>query len=506
MHAGTTGRPRIFVLGLDADRTSGAPGPDPILDEEMRRALGSPALPTTGERIAQQRWALARALATLRGRITLSCAMSGDLSERAIGPSPALLQAHRILEASPGADYDALRDALGAPACAVPSRSSGVLDLRDAWLSALTDGKRLLDGSDAVCLGHAGLAAGLSARASRIGTALSAHHGLVPAAAGAFDPRKSKRAISPSSLEELAKCPLSWFYRRGLGLRLPEEPAYDPAQWLDARQRGSLLHEVFEAFVRELMPHQELVGTDDARNALERIVEDALARWRTAVPPPSESVLESEGAEIREAARAFLAMEEEWLPRTGARWHVPELAFGPRAPAWFALPDGSRIPIHGRIDRVDQLPGGGLVVIDFKTGSATVHRKSPKQGAFNGGRSLQAPIYAVAAATVLEGTVVAFEYRFPTVKGENTRVVYGQDEIALAGPVVQQLLDHVVTGHFLPTLDKADCSFCDCQPICRVRLDKEDRLTLSPRAAWAKANAAGLPAYAAMLARRGVRQ
>jgi ATP-dependent helicase/nuclease subunit B len=328
----------------------------------------------------------------------------------------------------------------------------------------------------------------------------------VPAAAGAFDPRKSKRAISPSSLEELAKCPLAWFYRRGLGLRLPEEPAYDPSQWLDPRQRGSLLHEVFETFVRELLPQQQLVGTDAGRNTLERIVEDALARWRTTVPPPSESVFESEGTEIREAARAFLAMEEEWLPRTGARWHVPELAFGPRAPVSFTLPDGSSIPIHGRIDRVDQLPGGGLVVIDFKTGSATMHRKSPKQGAFNGGRSLQAPIYAAAAAAVLEGTVVAFEYRFPTVKGENTRVVYRSEEIALAGPVVQQLLDHVVTGHFLPTLDKADCSFCDCQPVCRVRLDKEDRLTLSPRAAWAKEHAATLPAYAAMLERRGARR
>jgi hypothetical protein len=89
------------------------------------------------------------------------------------------------------------------------------------------------------------------------------------------------------------------------------------------------------------------------------------------------------------------------------------------------------------------------------------------------------------------------------VKGENARVVYDRAEIAAAGPVVQQLLEHVAQGQFLPTLDKSDCSYCDCQPVCRVRLDKEERLAVSPRAAWAKAHAAGIPAYAAMLLRRG---
>lgn len=385
----------------------------------------------------------------------------------------------------------------------MPSPASGLLDLRDAWMTALSDGTRLLDGREVVRLAHVGLSTGLDAYVLSTGAVLSAQHGLVPAAAGAFDPRRSRRAISPSSLEELAKCPLAWFYRRGLGLRLPEEPEYDSGQWLDSRQRGSLLHEVFEAFANALMTCQEQVGTDAARTALESIVADAVAAWREQVPPPSESVFESEAREILEAARAFLAMEEDRKRLTGARWHASELAFGPGAPASFVLPDGTALPIHGRIDRVDVLPDGGFVIIDFKTGSAGSHRKQPKQGAFNGGRSLQAPIYASAAETVLEGKVVAFEYRFPTVKGENARVVYDRAEIAAAGPVVQQLLEHVAQGQFLPTLDKSDCSYCDCQPVCRVRLDKEERLSVSPRAAWAKAHAAGIPAYAAMLLRRG---
>jgi ATP-dependent helicase/nuclease subunit B len=500
IHAGTTGRPRVFVLGLDADRTSGAGATDPILDEEIRRQLASPALPTTAQRIAQQRWTLARALASLRGHVTLSCATSGDLSGRVLGPSPVLLRVHRLLANDPVADYVALRAALGAPAGAIPSTKVAPIDGRDAWLGALHDGKVLRDGTTVVCAAHPGLDRGRAAHEARNGTDIGAQHGMVRAAAGHFDPRNTRRAISPSSLEELAKCPLAWFYRRALGLRLPEEPVYDAAAWLDSRQRGSLLHTVFERFAAEHLHCQELLGTPAVREALERIVREELDAWRAKVPPPSDSVFDSESDEIRTAARAFLAMEKERRRQTGARWHVPELEF---AAAQFALSGGRTIAIHGRIDRVDVEPDGSYLIIDFKTGSSKVHRKQPKQGPFNGGRSLQAPLYAAAAAAELGGTVSAFEYRFPTVKGESAVVRYEQADLAVAGAVVEELLGHVVQGHFLPTLDKDDCRFCDCKPVCRVSEDDAERVTDSPRAAWAKRNAPGIAEYAAMLRRRG---
>src|SRR5690606_11166271 len=38
-HAGTTGRRRIFVVGLDADRTGAVTRQDPLLTESIRTAL-----------------------------------------------------------------------------------------------------------------------------------------------------------------------------------------------------------------------------------------------------------------------------------------------------------------------------------------------------------------------------------------------------------------------------------------------------------------------------------
>ena len=43
--------------------------------------------------------------------------------------------------------------------------------------------------------------------------------------------------------------------------------------------------------------------------------------------------------------------------------------------------------------------------------------------------------------------------------------------MAPAAALVEQLLEHVATGHFLPTLDASDCSSCDCRPICRVQVN-----------------------------------
>jgi len=413
-----------------------------------------------------------------------------------------LLQAHRLLSGNPAADYDDLRETLGAPACAVPSTHVVPLDARDAWLGALHDGTILRDGSAVVRRAHAGLDRGRIAVDAREGTDIGPHQGIVPAA-GTLDPRKAKRAISPSSLEELAKCPLAWFYRRGLGLRLPEEPAYDASAWLDSKERGSLLHAVFERFVAEHLHCQELLGTPAVLTALERIVGEELDVWRARVPPSSESVFDTESEEIRIAARAFLAMEEERWKRTGARWHAPELAFTSEDAATFTLPDGSSVTIHGRIDRVDVQQDGSYLIIDFKTGSSKVHRKQPKQGPFNGGRSLQAPVYAAAAALKLGGVVSAFEYRFPTLKGESARVRYDRAELDQAGAVVEELFEQVVRGRFLPTFDKDDCRFCDCKPVCRVAEDDAGRIADSPRATWAKANAAEIAEYAGMLARRG---
>jgi ATP-dependent helicase/nuclease subunit B len=405
----------------------------------------------------------------------------------------------------PTADYRRFRkhDALRVPAGAVLADGLA-LDERDLWLGALAEGSLLLDGEHLVRRAYPALAAGLGIRAALGSGTIESFHGLVPAAA-VLDPRRTGRGISPSSLEQLARCPLAWFYQRGLRLQLPEDPLYDPNQWLNHLDRGSLLHEVFERFVRTYRGRQDEIAGLEALAALEAIADECVTRWARKVPPPSTAVLASESADIHRTARSFLRMEIDALGTRGhGTWQDVELAFGFEAkPAWFTLANGDRLAIHGRIDRVDEVRDG-YVIVDYKTGNPKKHAKDPKQGPFNGGRSLQPAIYAAAVASVLGRPVQAFEYRFPTLKGRNTTVRYEQAEMAPAAALVEQLLEHVATGHFLPTLDASDCSSCDCRPICRVQVNDYFSVEQSPRADWAAERAGSLEAYRGMCQRRNL--
>ncbi|MBX6331324.1 MAG: PD-(D/E)XK nuclease family protein [Gemmatimonadaceae bacterium] len=511
VHAGATGRRRTFVVGLDADRTAGGGPEDPFLPDAPRRAIAGGTLATSQDRREESAFTLAAALAALRGRVTLSYATSGSLDGRETGPSPVLLQVWRVLRRDRALSYDALRDALRPPAAAVPARGADgrlrdgqLLDARDVWLDAMADGALLLDGEALVRAAFPGLDAGLRAAELAAAAEPTAHHGIVPHAAGVLDPtRRDGAEVSPSALEMLAACPLAWFYRYGLGLRRPDDPEYDPERWLDAAARGALLHEVFETFVRAYRGRQDEIADDAARAHILAIVDDAIARWRATVPPPGEAVLEAEAAELRRAALAFLEMERAVAERgdRGAWAHVEYAFGGGEPPGTYPLPDGRVLNVVGRADRVDALPDGSLRVIDYKTGKAGKYARSAKAAPFDGGRHLQPALYAAAIAGLLDAPVTRFEYRFPTERGENEIVSYAGEELARAREIVDGLLEHVRAGAFVPTNDAKDCTYCEYRTICRVR--GERNTITSPRVEWAKDRAPVLDVYRTMRARRG---
>lgn len=503
-HAGTTGRPNVFVVGLDADRTSGAGRQDPLLTDSVRASLPPGRLPTSRERRAERATQIASALAGLRGTVTLSHATSGSLDGREAGPAPVLLECWRLAKNDRALSFAELREALRPPASAVPDDASASIDARDVWLGAIADGALLLDGTALVRECFATLDAGLQSAEAAEEPVAGPHHGVVLDAMGAFDLVASGRSISPSSLELLGKCPLAWFYRYGLGLRPPDDPEYDPDAWLDAAQRGSVLHDVYEGITRLYRGRQRDIAKDGARDEVLRIADEVIAAWRERVPPPGETVFAAEAAELRQSAIAFVEMERK-LARDGdtGEWWELELSFGDAGtPGRYELGDGRTLGIHGRADRVDRLPGGGLRVVDYKTGRAGRFQKSPKKAPFDGGRQLQPALYAAVIQSLLGQPVSSFEYRFPTERGEAEIVGYSEAELRSAVSIVSALLEQAASGAFLPTTDPNDCGYCDCQPICRAHKGDWNKIT-SPRAEWAKRNAPTLDVYELIRGLRG---
>lgn len=504
-HAGVTGRGRTFVVGMDADRTVGPVREDPLLDDSTRRALAVDGLPTTAERREEWEYQMAAALAGLRGRVTLSYATSATLDGRETSPSPILLAVQRLTANNPTFSYSSLTTALFPPASAVPAGTADChIDARDVWLGALTDGPLLLDGSAAVAQAFPMLAAGLRAADEAAAAPLGPFQGFVPEAGPLLDPTADPvRLISASALEAQAACALRWFYKYGLGISAPDDPQYDPDRWLDPLQRGALLHEVFEGFTRAYKGRQDALDDPDARTRILELTKAAIARWREAAPPPSESVFASESDEMRRAALAFLAMERDrWVAGDCGEWAEFELEFGWANPAGvYLLDDGTSLSVRGRVDRVDVMPDGTLRVVDYKTGSPRGYGNNPKAGPFNGGRRLQPALYVPAIAAVLRRTVSRFEYRFPTERGQNEIIAYDEASLEPAKTIVSELVAQVRAGAFVPTNDAADCTYCDYITICRVA--RSGRNTISPRAAWAKEFGPAHAEYESLIARRG---
>ena len=505
-HAGSSGRARTFVVGLDVERTSGTTRQDPLVPDAVRRAIGRDRLPDSADRRAQWLERLGVSLSSLRGRVTLSWAVRGA-DGRDAGPSPLLLQVCRVLENDPLRTFEQLRAHVMPPACAVPTAADandpGVLDARDVWLRAIGSAASMLDATAVVRTAFPMLDAGLTARERAASADLTAYHGIVPTAGVALDPTLARApTLSPSGLETLGKCPLQWFYKYGLGLRPPQDPEYDAEAWLDPLQRGSLLHEVFEIFVRTYLGSQATIVEASAAARLDEIAQSTIDKWRELLPPPGDTVCATESAELHRAARAFLQMEREALANGDvATWTSIEYGFGDSTRAQFTLTGGGTIALLGRADRIDTFPDGSLRVVDYKTGKPTPYRSDSKKAAFNGGRLLQPALYAEAIGGAMQRTVSRFEYRFPTDRGGNAIIPFDAAALVAARGVVTSLVDHVRTGRFLPTNDANDCKHCDHAPICRVQAT--EFTVSSPRAEWATRHAEALPEYASMLARRG---
>jgi RecB family exonuclease len=485
-HGGYSGRAATFVVGLDADRFPGAGLQDPLLLDSQRRALDTDALPTSGERIAARRFGLAACLARLRGRVTLSYSAWEPTEARGVAPASVMLDAFRAATGRRDASFEDLAEGLGEAAS--PIARTGAIDDADLWFHALDHDGILAAGTDVVRAGFPNLDAGLRAAAALASDVAGPHHGLIRPRPG-LDPRTGKTVLSASGLEDLGACGLRYLHEYVLGLRPPDDPELDPDVWLDALDRGRLLHTVFEKTLAEAREAQLAAG-EPAFTALALEVLDREARFiAREVPPPGEVVRRREMNDLRADVRSFAHMMEG----RDDRWRALELKFGLRGdpPAPLVL-KGGELRLRGAIDRVDETPDG-LVVVDYKTGSPSHYER--RHGTFHGGRRLQNLVYSAVAEWALDAEVARMEYHFPTRRGRNEVIAYRRDELRRGRGLVDRLMDAVAAGRLLPTEEAADCGFCDYKPICRHRTDGWTRSWETPRADWAAAHFATLPEY-----------
>ena len=137
-------------------------------------------------------------------------------------------------------------------AAAAPTNPAG-LDGTDRWLARLADGGRLRAGLTALGRAYPFVTAKLRADALVGEARLSEYEGMLQTDRHSIRYGSSAEVfLSVTRLEQYAQCPKRFLFSTVLKLRAKETAVYDRSRWLDAAQRGNLLHRIYYLYLAEL--------------------------------------------------------------------------------------------------------------------------------------------------------------------------------------------------------------------------------------------------------------
>ena len=156
------------------------------------------------------------------------------------------------------------------------------------------------------------------------------------------------------------------FVRYGLVPKREQRPG------VDAAELGTLYHEAAERFTHAVtaLPEFPEVSVEVCDKLMDEAVSPLIDAWRES--PMGESRRgEAVARRIRRTAKRTARNIVSQYADSSFRPMQMEFVFGQNglSPIVLELADGTFVYLQGRIDRVDVMTGGGLRVIDYKSGS-----------------------------------------------------------------------------------------------------------------------------------------
>jgi ATP-dependent helicase/nuclease subunit B len=297
-------------------------------------------------------------------------------------------------------------------------------------------------------------------RAAKVGRALDAR-------APAFALDQPTRG-GASLLRNQAACPFRAFAIHRLGA----DGIESPHTGLDARERGTLVHRMLAATWAALKTRQALVALTEAEleAVLANAADEAVAHERHRRP----ATLSGRFADIERARLVRLA--RSWLDHERARGDFTVLRVEDRRTVGIGP-----LTLDLRLDRVDETGDGARIVIDYKTGQASVAaivQPRPDEP--------QLPLYVIGAEP--DATAAAFaqvstdgmkfvgvareEGLLPGVKtpGEVGGQPGWDEQVAFWRAELDRLAREFASGDAAvdPKRRPETCSHCDLQPFCRI--------------------------------------
>jgi probable DNA repair protein len=275
-------------------------------------------------------------------------------------------------------------------------------------------------------------------------------------------------------LEDQSHCPFRAYAKR----RLRVAPLGDFGLALSPGDRGSLLHEALNVLWGRLGDHQTLVGLTDSAEL--EIVTEAV---RVAIQEFPERLRRLQGATFWQLeGQRLVGLLREWLAVERRRG---EFIVSRRESEFSTSLAGLQLRL--RVDRIDELPDGSQLIIDYKSGVSRVQDWLGERPA-----RPQLLLYGVAApdaaAALAFAQVRPRDSRFvglgrlaaaPGIATDIGKALKGRmdadDWEALNNrwcEILERLASEFIAGQAaVDPLSPTSCTWCGLQPLCRVGID-----------------------------------
>ena len=427
---------RVYIVGAAEGILPARPQPDSLITAEERQALGG-ALARQADSTADQHRIVLAAQAGASGRCTF-LAPRGDLRRSSeYVPSRWLADVAQRLERAAGGSYfsggyvgaEEIRAAALDPDIAgiseVPSYLTGVRAAAFPATRTEFDSARLLRGparleaEGAAPFDEPGFVAGIEMERSRASSRFTRFDGNLARVIDRAD--AMAQTVAATRLEAWAGCPRRYLFEHLLGVRAVEEP--EQILRLGPLERGQLMHEAIDRFLAPLIAARDSAAghvdgtarvppgpsrppSDEDRSELTAIGSALADEFERRGLVGHRLLWERDRAALLSDLGQLLDRDEEREAATRGDVVASEFRFGfdgtPDA-VEYRLADGEAVRFRGVIDRVERTADGGLVVVDYKTGSFSRHRtavkgtRSQPPDPTGRGTMLQLPLYALAA-------------------------------------------------------------------------------------------------------------
>ncbi len=276
--------------------------------------------------------------------------------------------------------------------------------------------------------------------------------------------------------KDQAACPFRAFVRH----RLKAQPLGVAEAGLNPAERGSLVHDALEILWGKLETQEKLkqLSSDQVKKEIRHSVELALKDFHS-----GKSVIRDEQFQMLEIDRLEKLLNE-WLDVERAR--EPFTVAAREQDMKLTL---GGISVNARVDRIDKLDGGELVLIDYKTGDVSVK-------SWEGDRpdEPQLPLYAVSMKetpeAVLFGKVKKGEQNFTGLSNDLSVGKNHEDWDQLVTDwreTLENLAEQFVRGDALvDPKDNTTCQYCSYQSLCRIdeivgQIDMDPKITGADR-------------------------